>query len=190
MRAVVADTGPLNYLVQIDAVELLPKLFGRIIVPAAVRHELSHPRSLKAVRAWIATPPAWLEIRPNPDDSTDRAMSRSLDEGERATITLAGAIGADLILVDDRDGVAVARAQGFAVTGTLGVLDSGWYNLGREIHGKTIPLRRGDSTRQVPCPAAVSRNRQKPVPIGIFPLTGLRQSATCRNIELKLRPEP
>ena len=42
---VVADTGPLNYLVQINAVDLLPKLFGRIIVPAAVHDELRHPRT-------------------------------------------------------------------------------------------------------------------------------------------------
>jgi hypothetical protein len=34
MRAVVADTGPLNYLVQIDAAGLLPELFGRITAGA------------------------------------------------------------------------------------------------------------------------------------------------------------
>jgi predicted nucleic acid-binding protein len=123
MRVVVADTGPHNYLVQIDAIELLPKLFGQILVPAAVHDELSHLRSPASVRAWIAAPPPWLEIRPNPGDSTDRVMSRLLDQGERATIALAGAIGADLILMDERDGVAIARSHGFAVTGTLGVLD-------------------------------------------------------------------
>ena len=46
-----------------------------------------------------------------------------MDEGERAAIALAGAIGADLIVMDDRNGVDFARARGFAVTGTLGVLD-------------------------------------------------------------------
>ena len=46
-----------------------------------------------------------------------------MDVGERTTIELADVIDADLILMDDRDGVAFARAQGFAVTGTLGVLD-------------------------------------------------------------------
>jgi hypothetical protein len=34
MRLVVADTGPLNYLVLIEAIELLPKLFEKC----------SHPR--------------------------------------------------------------------------------------------------------------------------------------------------
>ncbi len=50
-------------------------------------------------------------------------MPASLDVGERTTIELADVIDADLILMDDRDGVSFARAHGFAVTGTLGVLD-------------------------------------------------------------------
>jgi len=32
-------------------------------------------------------------------------------------------MNAELILMDDRDGVAVARNKGLAVTGTLGILD-------------------------------------------------------------------
>src|SRR5260370_650757 len=43
MRLVVADTGPLNYLVLIEASEILPKLFDAIIVPEAVKAELVHP---------------------------------------------------------------------------------------------------------------------------------------------------
>lgn len=46
-----------------------------------------------------------------------------LDEGERAAIALAHAVGAALVLMDDRTGVAAARAQGLEVTGTLGVLE-------------------------------------------------------------------
>jgi predicted nucleic acid-binding protein len=122
MRVVVADTSPLNYLVQIDAVDLLPKLFGTIAIPTAVHDELTHAQTPAAVRAWIAQAPHWLEVRPNPDLGSD-ATSAALDEGERAAIALAGAIAADLILMDDRGGVAFARARGFAVTGTLGVLD-------------------------------------------------------------------
>jgi hypothetical protein len=36
IRLVIADTGPLNYLVQVDAADVLPGLFAQIIVPAAV----------------------------------------------------------------------------------------------------------------------------------------------------------
>jgi predicted nucleic acid-binding protein len=47
----------------------------------------------------------------------------TLGDGERAAIALAEAVGATLVLMDDRAGVTAARAAGFTVTGTLGILD-------------------------------------------------------------------
>jgi len=47
----------------------------------------------------------------------------ALDLGERAAIILAESMRADLLLIDDRVGAAVAQRQGLVVTGTLGVLD-------------------------------------------------------------------
>jgi hypothetical protein len=46
-----------------------------------------------------------------------------LDAGERDAIALAQATKADLLLRHDQGGVTVARRRGFAVTGTLGLLD-------------------------------------------------------------------
>jgi predicted nucleic acid-binding protein len=43
MILVVADTGPLNYLIQIGEAEVLPKLFERVVIPPAVLHELLDP---------------------------------------------------------------------------------------------------------------------------------------------------
>ena len=40
MTVVVADTSPLNYLVLIEAIDLLPRLYGTIIIPAEVLDEL------------------------------------------------------------------------------------------------------------------------------------------------------
>ena len=59
-------------------------------------------------------------IRTFPFDDPDL---RRLDDGKRAAILLAIRMEADLLLIDDRDGVNVARSRGFAVTGTLGILD-------------------------------------------------------------------
>lgn len=123
MRLVVADTGPLNYLVLIGESEILPKLFEKVFVPERVHVELRHPVAPRPVRRWAENPPAWLEIRPTPTAADDNLVLRALDEGERAALALARALRADLVLMDDRAGVAVARQQGFAVTGTLGVLD-------------------------------------------------------------------
>jgi predicted nucleic acid-binding protein len=38
---VVADSSPINYLVLIDAVDILKSLFGEVIAPRSVSHELS-----------------------------------------------------------------------------------------------------------------------------------------------------
>jgi predicted nucleic acid-binding protein len=46
----------------------------------------------------------------------------NLDAGEEDAIALAIELHADLLLMDDREGVIVARRKGIEVTGTLGVL--------------------------------------------------------------------
>ena len=42
---IVSDTSPLNYLVLIGNVEVLPQLFGQIIIPQAVFDKLSHTKT-------------------------------------------------------------------------------------------------------------------------------------------------
>lgn len=121
MGVVVADTGPLHYLVLIDQIELLPRLFEGVSIPSVVRDELSQPEAPAAVLAWMMAPPPWLSVVPTP--SADDADLAVLDDGERAAIVLAARLRAELVLMDDRAGVAAARARGFAVTGTLGLLD-------------------------------------------------------------------
>jgi predicted nucleic acid-binding protein len=41
MPPIVADTTPLNYLVLIEAVEVLPRLYGSVLIPPSVLAELS-----------------------------------------------------------------------------------------------------------------------------------------------------
>jgi predicted nucleic acid-binding protein len=118
LQLVLADTGPVNYLILIGQIELLPRLFQRVILPIVVKEELSDIGAPAAVRAWIESPPAWLEIMDAPGPGP--AM---LDEGEAAVIALAIFLRADLVLIDERRGVKVARSQGLRVTGTLGLLE-------------------------------------------------------------------
>lgn len=119
---VVADAGPLHYLVLIGQIDVLPRLFANVAVPPVVRDELDRPNTPASVRAWIASPPSWLSVVAGQPAVTDPA-SAGLDDGERAAIALATALHADLLLMDDRTGVATARALGFAITGILGLLD-------------------------------------------------------------------
>jgi predicted nucleic acid-binding protein len=119
---VVADAGPLHYLVLTGDIELLPELFERVLVPQVVRNELADAEAPQAVRDWIARAPGWLDVRQAHPAVDDVAVVK-LDDGERAAIALALAVKAELVLMDDREGVDIARGRGLAVTGTLGVLD-------------------------------------------------------------------
>ena len=60
---VVADTSPLRYLVLIERIDVLPTLYGRVIVPPAVIAELSQEHTPAMVRAWLSDPPNWLNVR-------------------------------------------------------------------------------------------------------------------------------
>ena len=40
---VVADTSPVNYLVLIGHIEILPRLYNRVLIPTALLDELQHP---------------------------------------------------------------------------------------------------------------------------------------------------
>ena len=117
---VVADTSPLNYLIQIESEHLLPQLYKRILVPAAVMQELSHPDAPVKVRRWIRALPKWLEIL-NTLDTTDPELY-FLDPGEREAIQIAQEQNADLLLIDERKGRQEAERRGLSTTGTLGVL--------------------------------------------------------------------
>ena len=117
---VVADTGPLNYLLLIGHIDLLPRLFETVHIPDAVHAELSDIRAPEIVRDWISAPPSWLLVAPT---SGNFVFSEKLDAGEQAAIILAVQLKAELLLIDDRAGVRAALARGIEAVGTLGVLD-------------------------------------------------------------------
>jgi len=118
---VIADTTPLNYLILIHQSDILQKLYGRVIIPEAVREELEHERTPVLVRSWIASPPVWLEVR-QVKQLFDPALEE-LDEGERQAICLAEELGADALVLDDKHARKEALRRRFTVVGTLGVLD-------------------------------------------------------------------
>jgi predicted nucleic acid-binding protein len=119
MRVVVAES-PIFYLLSIDHIGLLPRLFEKIWVPDAVYQELCHPAAPPVIRDWVARHPAWAEV--TKVEAIDDPTLRTLGAVERGAITLALALRAGLVLIDERKGTAVALNKGVDVTGTLGVL--------------------------------------------------------------------
>jgi predicted nucleic acid-binding protein len=93
-------------------------LFQKVILPSVFRDELA--KGPLAVRNWIADPPPWIDVRESVY-AHDVSMEM-LDAGEASAIALAMELHADLLLMDDREGVVAARRKGIEVTGTLGVL--------------------------------------------------------------------
>ena len=116
---VVADTGPVHYLVLCGQVDLLHPLFGSLIIPAAVQRELLHAHAPAAVQAWASALPGWVKVC-SPDDAS---RFDNLGPGERQAIALALEIGADFLLIDETLGRRTAVQAGVTVKGTLGVLE-------------------------------------------------------------------
>jgi predicted nucleic acid-binding protein len=117
---IVSDTSPINYLVLIREIDLLPKLFGKVVVPQAVLDELEHAGTPRAVRDWIASRPQWLEIQ----NAKTIDQTITLGAGEREAISLAVELNADLVLIDDRKARRTAIERGLNVTGTINILES------------------------------------------------------------------
>src|SRR4249920_3402410 len=117
---VIADTSPVNYLVLVEEIDLLPQLFGQVLIPPAVFEELEDPETPAPVRAWLATVPSWLRVQPlqsRPDVELDY-----LDDGEREAITLAEELRADQLLLDESDARKEAARRQLPFIDTLGIL--------------------------------------------------------------------
>jgi predicted nucleic acid-binding protein len=109
---VVSDTSPLNYLVLIEAIDILPELFGQVHVPPAVMQELQHPRTPEAVKDWAQSPPQWLSIRAA---SVATSPDGRLDPGEAEAIALALELRAGAILIDEKRGRRAAKDHGLTL---------------------------------------------------------------------------
>jgi len=118
---VVADSGPLHYLILLEQTKLLPRFYGQVVAPEAVLRELTASKAPQPVREWLSKPPAWFSVQSVPPDQLD-LVTDDLDLGEREAIALAHLLGADLLLIDELSGRAEARRRHLRVTGTLGIL--------------------------------------------------------------------
>jgi predicted nucleic acid-binding protein len=121
---VIADTGPINYLIQIGHIEVLPRLYGRIVAPPAVCAELRSAKAPESVRRWISDPPPWLGVQA-PLQAPDASLLHAhLGPGEREAIQLAQELGADELIIDELRGRREAGRRQLHFIGTLGVLRS------------------------------------------------------------------
>lgn len=105
---VITDSGCLIGLERIDRLDLLPALFGAILIPPAVQSEFGNVLS-------------WLQVVVPKDVGMVAALKMLVDDGEAEAIALAYEYQYRLI-VDDLQARKVARELGLKLTGTIGVL--------------------------------------------------------------------
>jgi uncharacterized protein len=109
---VVSDTSAISGLIQIDRTELLELLYAKVVIPEAVRDELLQSHSL----------PAFIDVLQVLDREAVRRLESELDAGEAEAIVIAKEMKADLLLIDENLGRAVALREGLRIIGLLGVL--------------------------------------------------------------------
>lgn len=101
---VVSNTSPILNLAIIDQLHLLREQMGEIHVPPAVVEELRVEESLPgSATVRQAFNDGWLQVKTATNVSLMRALLQELDAGEAAAIALALEVGADLLLVDERE---------------------------------------------------------------------------------------
>lgn len=120
---VVCNASPLINLARIGQLALLPRIFGRILVPEAVWQEVvedgqGQPGAEEVRRA------AWVERATVANRLLVHSLRQDLDAGEAEAIALAIEIEADWLLMDERLGRETAHHFGLRYVGLVGILSA------------------------------------------------------------------
>ena len=120
---IVADAGPLIALARVGQLDLLRRLYGRVLVPSAVLHELALGSGRPgagvledSVRSGLLVEQAVVRENTVPEHTP------LLGRGEAEAIALATQQHPQFLLIDDAKGREVARQQGVPTVGVAGVL--------------------------------------------------------------------
>lgn len=120
MRKVIVNSTPLIVLGNAGLLEILQKLYGRILVPEAVYQEVTAKDD--AAGMILLNGADWLRIEEVQNKSDARIFSSRLHAGEVEVMLLAREQKADLLIIDDNAAKSTAKYLGMKVTGSLGVL--------------------------------------------------------------------
>ena len=119
-EVVISTTSPLFYLYRLRHLDLLQKLYQRIIVPEAVVNELQAGRDQGEDTPRVADYD-WIEMRSVRVPEVVKLIT-DLGPGEAEVLTLPLEESDSLVIIDDRLAREVAGARNIRLTGTAGVL--------------------------------------------------------------------
>ena len=120
---VVSDTTPLISLMKADSLELLAPLFQEVLIPEAVYAELTSNPVFSA-EAELIKECAFIRVVSVKEQKAVDVLRRvsELDRGESEAIVYADDVKAEVLLMDEAKGRAVARSMGLYIMGTIGIL--------------------------------------------------------------------
>jgi uncharacterized protein len=118
---IVSDTSVLINLAWLDKLFLLHELYGDLLIPPAVWHEVVEKGARKPGATEVKAA-GWIQVREVANKDLVRALRQDLDAGEAEAIALAVEVDADLLLMDERLGRATAQHFGLRYIGLIGVL--------------------------------------------------------------------
>ena len=120
MPEVIVNTSPLQYLFQLGLLDLLPEIYGGVMIPEGVVQELR-----SGADRGIPLPDlgslSWLHVRKTQNVAV-LTLAAGLGVGEREVLALALEIEDPLVVLDDSLARRFAQRLSLRLTGTLGLL--------------------------------------------------------------------
>lgn len=121
---VVSNASPLIYLAKISQLELLKTLFDAIIISPRVHEEVCQSPDVNpdALLIGQAIADGWISVNTTSFPEIEALLQiAGIHRGEAEAILLAKRLGMDL-LIDDREGSALAQLYGVHTLGTIAIL--------------------------------------------------------------------
>ena len=119
--SVVSNASPLIGLARIGELELLQQLYGELVIPEAVEHEVV-VEGAELPAADQVGKADWIKTRTVSNKQLVRVLQENLGAGEAEAIALALEIEAELLLLDEHRGRQTALHLGLRYTGLVGIL--------------------------------------------------------------------
>jgi len=115
---IVANTTPIISLASIGRLDILEKLFGKVMIPEAVYQEIK----AKPGYGYEQIDCAFIEVRAIQGLLYKDFLLTQLDSGEAETIILAKEVNADFVIIDENLGYRIANNAGLTAIRTLSLL--------------------------------------------------------------------
>jgi uncharacterized protein len=118
---VISDTSVISNFFLIGQLDLLRRVYGKLVIPKKVADELTELSEFGHNTDWLFDT-YWIDIQQVKNRTDVFPLLSILDAGEAEAIVLMQELKADLLLVDDGKARSYAQSHGLTITGSIGTL--------------------------------------------------------------------